>query len=90
MGSTGGRDGGDSLRGLTAAGPSKVGVDKAMRARDVSRPRSEADSVEPDDTEPDPARVKKQDKKQDHRRDGPQRPQSVGGSGSGGSSPDSS
>lgn len=26
------------LRGLTAAGRSKVGVEKAMRARDVSRP----------------------------------------------------
>ena len=31
-----------SLRGLTGGGPSKVGVDGAMRARDVSRP-----SVEP-------------------------------------------
>jgi hypothetical protein len=27
----------DSLRGLTAAGPSRVGTRKAMRARDVSR-----------------------------------------------------
>jgi hypothetical protein len=27
----------ESLRGLTGAGGSKVGVDKAMRARDVSR-----------------------------------------------------
>jgi hypothetical protein len=25
-------------RGLTAPGPSRVGIDKAMRARDVSRP----------------------------------------------------
>lgn len=29
--------GAESLRGLTGAGSSKVGVDKAMRARDVSR-----------------------------------------------------
>jgi hypothetical protein len=27
-----------SLRGITARGASKVGVEKAMRARDVSRP----------------------------------------------------
>jgi hypothetical protein len=27
----------EPLRGLTAPGPSKVGTDKAMRARDVSR-----------------------------------------------------
>jgi hypothetical protein len=27
----------ESLRGLTGAGSSKVGTDKAMRARDVSR-----------------------------------------------------
>jgi hypothetical protein len=30
----------ESLRGLTGAGASKVGVDKAMRARDVSRERT--------------------------------------------------
>lgn len=71
MGNTGGRDAGDSLRGLTAAGPSKVGVDKAMRARDVSRPRTETDEDESEAAAED-------------------RPQSVGGSGSGGRSPDSS
>jgi hypothetical protein len=38
MGRDGTRDPADSLRGLTAPGSSKVGVDKAMRARDVSRP----------------------------------------------------
>jgi hypothetical protein len=32
-----GRNGDEPLRGLTAAGPSKVGTEKAMRARDVSR-----------------------------------------------------
>lgn len=31
------RASGESLRGLTGAGSSKVGTDKAMRARDVSR-----------------------------------------------------
>jgi hypothetical protein len=71
MGNSGGRDGGDSLRGLTGAGPSKVGVDKAMRARDVSRPHDEADGDE----------TARKDE---------QKGQSVGGSGSGGSSPDSS
>lgn len=30
---------GESLRGLSGGGPSQVGVDGAMRARDVSRPR---------------------------------------------------
>ncbi len=79
MSSTGGRDPGDSLRGLTASGPSKVGVDKAMRVRDVSRPRTE------EDNEPDP----KTDPDTD------ERPQIIGGSGvggsdSGGRSPDSS
>lgn len=34
----GGRGDGDALRGLVGAGPSKVGVSGAMRARDVSRP----------------------------------------------------
>jgi hypothetical protein len=42
MGKDGGRDPGHSLRGLTAPGSSKVGVDKAMRARDVSRPHGAA------------------------------------------------
>jgi hypothetical protein len=78
MGSTGGRDGGESLRGLTGAGPSKVGVDKAMRARDVSRPRDEEDSDRSDPTQPDGTRP------------GEPKAQSVGGSGSAGSSPDSS
>jgi hypothetical protein len=36
----------EPLRGLAAPGPSKVGVDKAMRARDVSR------SAEPSRAEP--------------------------------------
>jgi hypothetical protein len=36
----------EPMRGLAAPGPSKVGVDKAMRARDVSRPK-EADPVRP-------------------------------------------
>lgn len=31
------KDLGEAARGLVAAGPSKVGVVKAMRARDVSR-----------------------------------------------------
>lgn len=31
------KDPGEAARGLVAAGPSKVGVVKAMRARDVSR-----------------------------------------------------
>ena len=62
MGTSEGREPTDTLRGLTATGPSKVGVDKAMRARDVSRPQAE---------------------------DEPEA-QSAGGSGSAGSSPDSS
>jgi hypothetical protein len=33
-----------SLRGITARGASKVGVEKAMRARDVSRPGPAADT----------------------------------------------
>ena len=66
MGSTEGREPTDTLRGLTATGPSKVGVDKAMRARDVSRPHAE------DTAEQEPEA------------------QSAGGSGSAGSSPDSS
>jgi len=41
MGTNEGREPTDTLRGLTATGPSKVGVDKAMRARDVSRARDE-------------------------------------------------
>ena len=36
-----------SLRGLTGGGPSKVGVDGAMRARDVSRPRVEPTAGRP-------------------------------------------
>ena len=39
-----GRDEGGALRGLVGAGPSKVGVSGALRARDVSRP-SEADEA---------------------------------------------
>jgi hypothetical protein len=39
------REPGEPLRGLTALGPSKVGVEKAMRARDVSRPTQEAPEV---------------------------------------------
>ena len=35
----------DGLGGLVAAGPSKVGIDAAMRARDVARP-SAADLAE--------------------------------------------
>lgn len=38
----------EPLRGLTGAGPSKVGVSRAMRARDVSR-----DGVEPAPDRPD-------------------------------------
>lgn len=34
------REPNDSVRGLTGSGPSKVGVVKAMRARDVSRERT--------------------------------------------------
>jgi len=37
----------DTLRGLTAPGPSKVGVEKAMRARDVSRPAASASAGAP-------------------------------------------
>jgi hypothetical protein len=37
MGQHEGRPGDASLRGLAAPGPSKVGTDAAMRARDVSR-----------------------------------------------------
>ena len=37
----------ESLRGLTGAGPSTVGVEKAMRARDVSRERSARRRGEP-------------------------------------------
>jgi hypothetical protein len=41
------REGSDEpMRGLTAPGPSKVGVDKAMRARDVSRAKV-ADRAKP-------------------------------------------
>lgn len=36
-----GRDEGGALRGLVGAGPSKVGVSGALRARDVSRPTDE-------------------------------------------------
>ena len=39
-----GRDEGGALRGLVGAGPSKVGVSGALRARDASRP-SEADEA---------------------------------------------
>ncbi|MGZ4632342.1 MAG: hypothetical protein ACXV2G_06705 [Actinomycetes bacterium] len=35
------REPGESLQGLAASGPSKVGVVRAMRARDVSRIRDE-------------------------------------------------
>jgi hypothetical protein len=35
------RDPAESLHGLSASGPSKVGVVRAMRARDVSRIRAE-------------------------------------------------
>lgn len=38
----------ESLRGLTGAGPSTVGVEKAMRARDVSRERSARRRGEPE------------------------------------------
>lgn len=41
--------GGESLRGIVGAGPSKVGPVKAMRARDVSRPRPETSEPAPDD-----------------------------------------
>jgi hypothetical protein len=74
MGTTEGREPTDTLRGLTATGPSKVGVDKAMRARDVSRPHP--DVAEQDDQQP--------------KADGAPRAQRAGGSGSAGSSPDSS
>jgi hypothetical protein len=37
MGEHKAREPGEAVRGLTAPGPSKVGVDAAMRARDVSR-----------------------------------------------------
>jgi hypothetical protein len=40
----GGRPGEDSVRGLTGAGRSRVGVSGALRARDVSRP-SRADEL---------------------------------------------
>lgn len=40
--------GAESLRGLTGAGPSKVGVEKAMRARDVSREPRRLRRGEPD------------------------------------------
>jgi len=36
-----GRDEGGALRGLVGAGPSKVGVSGALRARDASRPSDE-------------------------------------------------
>ena len=68
MGTSEGREPTDTLRGLASTGPSKVGVDKAMRARDVSRAHEE---------EPEPE-------------GGRPRAQRDGGSGSAGSSPDSS
>ena len=37
LGEREGRASDEPLRGLAAPGPSKVGTDKAMRARDVSR-----------------------------------------------------
>ena len=40
-----GRDEGGALRGLVGAGPSKVGVSGALRARDVSRPTEEDDAA---------------------------------------------
>lgn len=40
--------GAESLRGLTGAGSSKVGVEKAMRARDVSREPRRPRRGEPD------------------------------------------
>ncbi len=39
----------DPLHGLTGAGPSKVGVSRAMRARDVSRADEEPDDTDPGD-----------------------------------------
>lgn len=40
--------GAESLRGLTGAGSSKVGVEKAMRARDVSQEPRRPRRGEPD------------------------------------------
>jgi hypothetical protein len=64
----------ESLRGLTGAGSSKVGVDKAMRARDVSR-------------EPAPARPGEIDRDQEATAQGAY---SGEGPGSTGSSPETS
>src|SRR4051812_40866796 len=42
----GGRDdSGEALRALVGAGPSKVGISAAMRARDVSRPGEEENAA---------------------------------------------
>ena len=41
------REPGESVRSLSDAAPSKVGVDKAMRARDVSRVRAGDGAPEP-------------------------------------------
>jgi hypothetical protein len=70
--------GGESLRGLTGAGASKVGPERAMRARDVSREPRERRPGDPQDTPDDEGTG-----------DGSRgdRAHSVGGPGSSGSSP---
>lgn len=40
--------GGEAMRGLTGAGASRVSLDKAMRARDVSRERAASRPGEPE------------------------------------------
>jgi hypothetical protein len=72
------RQAGESLRGLTGAGSSKVGVDKAMRARDVSR---EQPPRRPGEPAGGAERREGRDRGGDYSGEGP---------GSSGSSPDSS
>ncbi len=79
--------GGESLRGLTGAGASRVGVEKAMRARDVSRETRGRRPGEPDrdGQPPDVSDDPSGDPSDDASAEPPA--QSVGGPGSSGSSP---
>lgn len=81
----------EPLRGLTGAGASKVGVEKAMRARDVSREAGPGRPGEPGSGEPGsgahPAGGEPTATDVPSPAGGPQ---SEGGSGSAGSSPDDS
>jgi hypothetical protein len=86
----------EPLRGLTGAGASKVGVEKAIRARDVSREEGPGRPGEPGSGEPrsgEPGSGGQPAGGEPTATDVPTPaggPQSEGGSGSAGSSPDDS